>query len=169
MVAGRQSGKTSKLAAPIACFEAFRDHGLPSGQEAYVMLLARQKDQARLALQSIRNYLRGSRILSKRIVRTAKYEIILDNGIIIGCYASTHDGVRGRIIVAAICDEMAFWPHEETAANPEEEVIAALLPGMITVKNAKLVKISTPRDSCGPNFNAAQNSTSRSGNCPLTK
>ena len=144
MVGGRQSGKTTKLAAPIACFEAFRGHGLVSGQEAYVMLLAPTIAQARIAFRSIRNYLRGSRILSKRIVKTTKDEIILDNGIIIGCYASSYDGVRGRIIVAAICDEMAFWPHDETAANPEDEVIAALRPGMITVKNAKLVKISTP-------------------------
>jgi Phage Terminase len=144
MVGGRQSGKTSKLAAPIALFETFRDHGLPPGQEAYVMLLAPTIAQARIALRSIRNYLRGSKILSKRIVRTTKDEIVLDHGIIIGCYASTYDGVRGRIIVAAICDEMAFWPHEETSANPEEEVIAALRPGMITVKNPKLIKISTP-------------------------
>jgi hypothetical protein len=144
IVAGRQSGKTSKIAAAIACFEAFRDHGLPPGQEAYVMLLAPQIRQARFALRSIRNYLRGSKILSKRIRRITKDEIILDNGIIIGCYASTYDGVRGRTIIAVICDEMAFWPHEETAANPEEEVIAALRPGMITVTNPKLVKISTP-------------------------
>jgi hypothetical protein len=143
-VEGRQSGKTTKIAAPIAVFEAFRDHGLAPGQEAYVMLLAPTIAQARIALRSIRSYLRGSTILSKRIVRTTKDEIILDNGIIIGCYASTYDGVRGRIIVAAICDEMAFWPHEETSANPEEEVIAALRPGMITVKNPKLIKISTP-------------------------
>jgi hypothetical protein len=144
IIAGRQGGKTSKIAAPIACFEAFRDHGLPPGQEAYVMLLAPQLAQARIAFRYIRNYLRGSRILSKRVLSMTKDEIKLDNGITIGCYASTYDGVRGRIIVAAICDEMAFWPHEETAANPDEEVIVALLPGMITVRNAKLVKISTP-------------------------
>ena len=59
------------------------------------MLLAPQKAQARIAFRYIRNYLRGSRILSKRIVRTTNDEVILDNGIIIGCYASTYDGVRG--------------------------------------------------------------------------
>jgi hypothetical protein len=143
-IAGRQGGKTSKLAAPIACFEAFRDHGLPAGQEAYVMLLAPTIAQARIALRAIKKYLLGSKTLSKRVVDKTKDEIKLDNGITIGCYASTYDGVRGRTIVAVICDEMAFWPHETTAADPEDEVIAALLPGMITVKNAKLVKISTP-------------------------
>ena len=144
IIAGRQGGKTSKIEATIACFEAFRDHGLRAGQEAYVMLLAPTIAQARIAFRSIRDYIWGSRLLSKHVISITKDEIKLDNGIIIGCYASTYDGVRGRIIVAAICDEMAFWSHEENAANPEEEVIAALTPGMITVENAKLIKISTP-------------------------
>jgi hypothetical protein len=39
---------------------------------------------------------------------------------------------------------MAFWRHEETAANPEQEVIDALRPAMATLHNTKLVKISTP-------------------------
>src|ERR1700722_16610277 len=56
IVGGRQGGKTSRVAAPIVCFEAFRDHGLAPGQEAYVMLLAPQIRQARFALRSIKNY-----------------------------------------------------------------------------------------------------------------
>jgi hypothetical protein len=108
------------------------------------MLLAPTLAQARIAFRSIKKYLLGSKILSKRVVSKTKDEIKLDNGIIIGCYASTYDGVRGRNMVAVICDEMAFWPHETTAANPEDEVIAALLPGMMGLKNTKFVKISTP-------------------------
>jgi hypothetical protein len=34
--------------------------------------------------------------------------------------------------------------HEETAANPEREVFAALRPAMATFPNAKMIKISTP-------------------------
>jgi len=51
--------------------------------------------------------------------------------------------VRGRIIVAVIADEIAFWADDQSA-NPAQEVLDALRPGMITVRNAKLVKISTP-------------------------
>jgi hypothetical protein len=57
IIAGRRSGKTSKLAAAIACFEAFRNHGLPAGQEAHVMLLAPTLAQARIAFRSIKKYL----------------------------------------------------------------------------------------------------------------
>ncbi len=148
-IAGRRSGKTGKIAAPIVCFEAFRDHGIPRGEEAFVMLLAPTIAQARIAFRYIWNYLRGSRILSKRVVSIAKNEIKLDNGIVIGCYACNYDGVRGRTIVAAVCDELAFWPAGENTANPPEEVITALLPGMDTVHNAKLVKISTPFGKSG--------------------
>src|SRR6266436_4220299 len=78
IIAGRRSGKTSKIAAPIAIYEAFRDHGLPQGEEAYVMLLAPQISQAKIAFRSIRRYLRNSPILSKRIVHETRDEIRLD-------------------------------------------------------------------------------------------
>ena len=149
IIAGRRSGKTGKIAAPICCFEAFRDHGLPPGEEAHVMLLAPTLKQARIAFRYIRNYLRNSPVLSKRIVRITKEEIILDNGVVIGCYPCTYDGVRGRTIIAVVCDELAFWSNEEDSANPAEEVIAALLPGMATVRNPKLIKISTPFGKTG--------------------
>ena len=144
IIAGRRSGKTSKIAAPIAIYEAFRDHGLPQGEEAYVMLLAPQIAQARIAFRNIRRYLRGSRILSRRIVHETKDEIKLDNGITICCYPCSYVAVRGVTIVAAICDEMAFWRHEVSAANPEHEILDALHPGMANVVRPKLIKVSTP-------------------------
>ena len=144
IVAGRRSGKTSKIAAPIVCFEAFRDHGLPPGEEGVVMLLACTIAQARIVFRYIRNHLRNSPILSKRIVNATKNEIKLDNNIVIGCYACTYDGVRGRTIVGAVCDEIGFWADEDGAANSAEEVVSSLLPRMVNVRHAKLVKISTP-------------------------
>ena len=88
IIAGRRSGKTGKIAAVICCFEAFRDHGLPPGEEAHVMLLAPTVKQARIAFRYIRDYLRNSPVLTKRIVRITKEEIVLDNGVVIGCYPS---------------------------------------------------------------------------------
>jgi hypothetical protein len=144
IIAGRRSGKTSKIAATIAVFEAFRDHGLPPGEEATIMLLAPQIAQAQIAFRSIRNHILKSRILSARVVRQSKDEITLDNGIKIGCYPCSYVAVRGITIAAVICDEMAFWPHDETSANPEQYVLDAVRPGMTTVKRRKLIKISTP-------------------------
>ena len=148
IVAGRRGGKTGKIAAPIVCYEAFRSHGLKPGEEGFVMLLAPTVAQARIAFRYVRNYLRRSPVLSKCIVSTTKNEINLDNGIVIGCYASTHNGVRGRTIVTAVCDELAFWPRGESA-DSDEEVIGALDPGTSTIPNSKLLKISTPYSKSG--------------------
>ncbi len=142
IIAGRRSGKTSKIASPIAIFEAFRTHHLPPGESGYVVLLAPTIKQSKIAFRCIRNYLRSSPILRKSIRRINKNEIELTNGITICCYPCSYTAVRGITIVAAVCDEMAFWPHDEAAANPEQEILEALRPGMVA--GAKLIKISTP-------------------------
>ena len=144
LIAGRRSGKTQRIAARIAIYEAVRDHGLPKGEEARVMLLAPTVSQARIAFRAIRRDLRRSRVLSEMVVRITREEIELTNGVTIGCHAATYDGVRGHTIVCVICDEIGFWACEDSAANPADEIIDALRPGMDTVCNAKLVKISTP-------------------------
>jgi hypothetical protein len=144
IIAGRRSGKTSKIAALIVIYEAFRDHGLPQGEEAFVLLIAPHLYQAKIAFRCIRRYLHQSRILSKRIVRETQDQIALDNGVVIACYPASLIAVRGVTIIATVCDEMAFWPHESSAANPEQEILDALQPGMANVARSKLIKISTP-------------------------
>jgi hypothetical protein len=144
ILSGRRGGKTTKIAARIVIYEAFRDHGIPEGEQACVMLIAPALKQAQIAFRAIRRDILGSRVLSAQVVRSTKEQIELKNGITIECFACTYDHVRGHTIVAAVCDELAFWADEETAANPAEEVIGALLPGMATVRNSKLIKISTP-------------------------
>jgi hypothetical protein len=144
LIAGRRGGKTSKIAAPIALYEAIRDHHLARGDRGYVMLIAPAKSQAQIAMRYIRTYLQSSSILRKYMARQRRDEIELTNGVSIVCYPCSYIAVRGVSVVCAICDELAFWQHEETAANPEEEVVAALRPAMATFPTAKLIKISTP-------------------------
>jgi len=49
-------------------------------------------------------------------------------------HACTQDGVRGRTVVAIVCNEIGFWAFEEDAANPADEVLAALRPGMASAQ-----------------------------------
>jgi len=143
IIAGRRSGKTTKIATSIVCYESLRDHGLPPGEEGHVMLLAPTLKQAKIAFRAIRRCFQRSPILSALVSRITQDEIGLNNGVTIGCYPCNYDTVRGYAVVAVVCDELGFWADEETV-NPAEEVIAALVPGMATVRNSKLVKISTP-------------------------
>jgi hypothetical protein len=46
-------------------------------------------------------------------------------------------------MVAVVADEVAFW-RDESIANPDAEIIAALRPGMATVPGALLLGISSP-------------------------
>ena len=144
ILVGRRGGKTSKIAVPIACYEAFRNHKLPRGERAEIVLIAPVLDQARIAFRFVRNYLQSSPVLSAEISSIRENKIHLRNGITIGCYPCSLVAVRGAAVVAAICDEVAFWPHKQTASNPEEEVFAALRPAMSTFPHPKLIKISTP-------------------------
>ncbi len=128
LIAGRRAGKTSKIAAPIALYEAFRDHHLARGDRGYVMLIAPAKYQAEIAMRFIRAYLNSSPLLKRFVARERSDEVELTNGITIACYPCSYIAVRGVSVVCAICDELAFWHHKETAANPEEEVLAALRP-----------------------------------------
>jgi phage terminase large subunit-like protein len=137
---GRQGGKTT-LASEIAIYEAVRYPKLPRGARAYVIIVAPGLSQAQIAFDYIRKGFCGSPILKRLVRKDLTNEIRLRNGITIACYPCSYIAVRGISVVCAICDELAFWSHEETSANPENEVMAALRPAMATFPNAKLIKI----------------------------
>ena len=50
---------------------------------------------------------------------------------------------RGYTLVAALLDELAFWPTDD-AAEPDYEVLHALRPGMATIPGAMLLCASSP-------------------------
>ena len=57
--------------------------------------------------------------------------------------------VRGRTVVAALLDELAFWPTDEESANPDVEIIGALRPAMSTIPGAMMLKASSPHAKKG--------------------
>jgi hypothetical protein len=144
VLAGRQSGKTSVIAALIALYEAFRDHGVRPGQRAYVLIIAPVIQQAEIAFKFIRQYLLESPILAQYVSKIKKDEIELQGGITIACRPCSYISIRGVPVICAILDELAFWNHEPSSANPEEEVLHAIRPAMATLTKTKLIKISTP-------------------------
>src|SRR3989442_2599016 len=95
LIVGRRGGKTSKIAAPIACYEAFRHPHLNRGERGYVVLIAPRTNQAQIAFRFIRDYLEGSPLLSRWITKVRRHEIDLRNNITIGCYPCSYVAVRG--------------------------------------------------------------------------
>ncbi len=144
VIAGRRSGK-SLIAALVAVFLAcFRDYSgvLAPGETGVIMVLASDRRQARVVLGYINAFLEIP-ILARIVASRLKESIELSNRIRIEIHTSSFRATRGYTIVAAICDEIAFWPTDDSA-NPDTEVLTALRPGMVTVPGALLLCISSP-------------------------
>src|SRR5262249_54116848 len=47
-------------------------------------------------------------------------------------------------IVAALLDEIAFWPTDENSASPDTEIITAIRPALATVPGAIMLCASSP-------------------------
>jgi hypothetical protein len=152
-LAGRRSGKTGKIGARIGLYEAFRDHRIPRGERACVVLIAPTIAQAGIAHDYMYKDILGSPILLTRVAKCRKNEIVLKSGVTILCCACSSISLRGMAVVAAILDEVSFMRNEQTSVHCDEEVLAALRPAMITFPESKLIKITTPHAKRGVVWN----------------
>lgn len=75
--------------------------------------------------------------------------ITFRNGIEVQIGTSDFGSVRGRTLLAVLCDEFAFW-----AAESATEVLRAIRPGQATQPNAMLIIISSVYSQRGPFFEA---------------
>lgn len=155
LVCGRRSGK-SFVAALIATFlAAFRDYSafLSPGERGVVTVLAVSREQAKVIFRYIEAFFDGVPMLSRMVAGRTAESLDLTNGISIEVHTSSFRSVRGRTIVAALCDEIAFWRSDDSA-NPDKEVLAALRPAMATIPNALLLCLSSPYARRGALFEA---------------
>ncbi len=74
--------------------------------------------------------------------------------------------VRGYTIVAALCDEIAFWPTDDSA-QPDYEILDALRPGMATIPNAMLLCASSPYARRGALWDAHRRHFGKNGDPTL--
>jgi hypothetical protein len=144
-IVGRRGGK-SKMAALVGTFIAtfidFKPY-LSTGERPMVLILARDKEQAKVVLGYLTGMIHAVPALAMKIVSERGDELELDNKVIIGVKTSDFRAVRGITVVCAICDEVAFWNFDSDSANPDTEVLRAVRPSMATIPTAKLILIST--------------------------
>ena len=74
--------------------------------------------------------------------------------VVIEIRAASYRTTRGYTVVAALLDELAFWPTDEGSSEPDVEVINAVRPGMATVPGAMLLCASSPYARKGALFDA---------------
>lgn len=147
-IVGRRGGKDVKaasIAVYLATFGAeiygYRAK-LSRGERGVVQVLAVDRDQARVCLGYVRAFFEQP-IFARMVVKDTSDGLELKNGLSIEITTNDRRRVRGRTVVAAIFDEVAFWRAENTI-NPDDEVYAAVKPSMATIPGAMLIGISSP-------------------------
>lgn len=145
LIMGRRSGKDVKAASICAYLATignlrfrFSDR-LVRGERGVVQLLAADRDQARVCLGYLRAFFKQPR-LARLVEGETKNGLDLKNGLGVEITTSDQRRVRGRTVVAAVFDEVAFWQGDET----DEDVYDAVIPGMVTIPQAMLLGISSP-------------------------
>jgi hypothetical protein len=90
-------------------------------------VLAADRDQAKVLLRYVKAFLQKVPMLRRMINRDSQVSIELSNNVAIEITTSSYRAVRGRTVVAALCDKIAFWSNENTV-NPDQEVIKQSSP-----------------------------------------
>jgi hypothetical protein len=164
LVCGRRAGKSFILALCavfLACFFDYRRYLAP-GERGTVLTIATNSKQARVIFRYMRALLTRIPMLAKLVERETADAFDLSNGTTIEVHPVSMRTTRGYTIVAALCDEIAFWPHDD-AAEPDYEVLNALRPGMATIPNAMLLSASSPYARRGALWDAYRRHYGRDG------
>jgi hypothetical protein len=118
--------------------------GIPrTGERGTIKVIACDRKQVRVIHRYCRALLTKVPAIAGLVERDGDEEIDLSNGISVEIQTASFRSVRGYTLIAALCDEIAFWRSDESA-NPDSEILAALRPAMSTIPGAMLLCASSP-------------------------
>src|SRR5271169_795368 len=145
-VAVGRRGRKSAVAATIAVFEgAYHQHGsyLAPGERARIPIISKDKDDA-VVVKAYAAAILAEPTMSHLVQADPTGEnIALVNACDIRVKAASISAGRSRTIPAALYDELAFWPNEESAM-PDKEIIAGVTPAMANVPHPIEIGMSSP-------------------------
>jgi len=118
------------------------------GEKPLCACLACDRDQAKIVLGFVRALFSDVPMLSEMLVRETAIGFELSNGVEIAVGTNSYRAVRGRPILIACLDEVAFY-RDENSSSPDEEVYRALVPGTATLSESMLIGISSPYRKSG--------------------
>jgi hypothetical protein len=150
-IIGRRGGKDS-VASAIAAFVAanFADqHKLRPGERAVVACIAVDRDQAKVILNYIRSYFVDIPVLAGMLQRETQWGFELTNRVDIVIVTNNFRSIRGRAVLLAIFDEVAFYK-DETSGASDEELYRAITPALASLSpGAMIIGISSPYRKSG--------------------
>lgn len=145
LVIGRRGGKSRVLALIatfLACFRDYEPHLAP-GEVATIAVLAADRRQARSIFRFTTGLLKAVDMLADLIEEETADTITLRNRVVIEIATASFRVTRGYSFSAVLADEIAFWRSDDSA-NPDQEIIAALRPGMATIPSSMMLLASSP-------------------------
>jgi len=143
LICGRRGGKSRVLATIAVHLATIPDYAdrLAPGETPTVAVIAADKRQARTIFRYIRGLLVNVPLLHPLLAAETAESLTLTNGVMVEVQTASYRAVRGYTLVAALCDEVAFW-RDEASANPDEEILNALRPALGTLGGPLLVASS---------------------------
>jgi hypothetical protein len=154
LVCGRRAGKSriiAFIATYLATFRSYEQYLAP-GEVATIAVIASNQKQARTIFRYISGALSDIGMLKGMVARETAELIELDNRVIIEIATASFRVTRGYTFAAVLADEIAFWRSDESA-NPDEEIIKAIRPGLSTIPGAMLLMASSPYAKRGLLYN----------------
>ena len=111
VIAGARAGKDSRIAAPVACYEAVyggHDKHLSRGERGILPVVAQDQRAARIAFGYIKDYLTRSPVLKAFVEDLLATEVRLRHGMSVSTFPCTQRSLRGWSIPCGVMDELAF-------------------------------------------------------------
>lgn len=142
--AGRRSGK-SENAMLRASWRAISRNWtavLSPGEVGTLPVIASDRDQARNSLR----YLKGIAqhpLVKPYVARVLRDSVEFRTGAIVRVHTASWRATRGYTMLDAVLEECAFYQAEDSA-NPDEEILAAIRPALLTVPDARVYGVSSP-------------------------
>ncbi len=154
LVIGRRGGKSRMMAAVAVYLGAFKNYSahLAPGEIATVAVIAADRRQARTVFRYIAGLLRSVPMLADMVEEEVSDRIALNNGVEIEVTTASFRASRGYTYACCICDEVAFWRSEDSA-NPDEEIVKAIRPGLSTIPGSVLLLASSSYAQRGVLYN----------------
>jgi hypothetical protein len=162
---GRRAGKSFIMALTCVFLAVFRDYRpwLQPGERATVAVIAADRKQARVILRYARAMLTGIPALKRLVERETAEGFDLFGQVTIEVGTASARSTRGYVYAAVLVDEIAHIPSDETSANPDAEVIAAIRPGLMQIPGAMLLCGSSPHARRGVLWEAYETNWGRDG------
>ena len=137
ILAGRRSGKSFISAIILVYLAIFRKW--KKARHGVLMCLATDREQAKVVFKYCIDILELP-ILKTYVKRILSEEIEFRSGLSISIHTCSYRNIRGRRILAVVCDEIVFWSRE---LSDPQEVIRALKPSLFENPDSLLLAIST--------------------------